>query len=122
MNKNENEYLNYVSTVAMVLKINSHICNISVISVIVLVVEGFRKSDETFFYLAYFPNLIAFPTSIVNLAFQIPFRFIKIKTDFFCGIREHFNAATRLNKLSFILASLFLMHHINYGIWIFNIF
>ena len=114
--------MDYIRTIAMILKINSLICNLAVISVVILVIEGFRKNNETYFFIASFPHLIAFPTSIINLVFQMFLRLKVIKIEFFCQIRERFNIGSRINKLSLILSTVFLLHHINYGIWLFNIF
>ena len=105
-------------TIALVLYFNSVACIVTVTTVILLVVQGFRLSDENYFALASFPNLLAFPLSTLNLACQLVIkspisRLSKIKT-----LKKSFNVSYRFNRLSFVLSIVFILHHTNYGMWI----
>ncbi len=114
--------LSTITKIALILKLNSLACNFAIISIILLIIHGFREGDETFFYLASFPNFIAFPTSMLNLVVQIILRLRFIKKAVFYLLCKKFNCGSRLNKLSLILSILFLFHHMNYGIWMANVF
>ena len=104
-------------TIALVLYFNSVACIVTVTTVILLVVQGFRLSNENYFALASFPNLLAFPLSTLNLACQLVIkspisRLSKIKT-----LKKSFNVSCRINRLSFVLSIVFILHHTNYGMW-----
>ena len=106
--------------IALVLYLNSAACIVTITIVILLVVQGVRLSNENYFALASFPNLLAFPLSTLNLACQLVIkspisRFSKIKT-----LKESFNVSYRINRLSFVLSIIFILHHMNYGMWFFH--
>ena len=105
---------------SLVLYLNSIACVLAVTTVILLVVQGVRLSNENYFALASFPNSIAFPISTLNLASQLVIkspisRFSKVKK-----LKRSFNVADRINRLSFVLSIIFILHHTNYGMWVFH--
>ena len=121
----ENQKMNTIAggptrTIALVLYLNSVACILTITTVILLVVQGVRLSNENYFALASFPNLLAFPLSTLNLACQLLIksplsRFSKIKI-----LKESFNVSYRINRLSFVLSIIFILHHMNYGMWFFH--
>ena len=109
-----------IGIIALVLYLNSVACIVTITTVILLVVQGVRLSNENYFALASFPNLLAFPLSTLNLACQLVIkspisRFSKIKT-----FKKSFDVSYRINRLSFVLSIVFILHHTNYGMWFFH--
>ena len=106
--------------IALVLYLNSAACIVTITIVILLVVQWVGLSNENYFALASCPNVLAFPLSTLNLACQLVIkspisRFSKIKI-----LKESFNVSYRINRLSFVLSIIFILHHMNYGMWFFH--
>ena len=104
------------------LYVNSMICNIAILAVILLVVQGFRRSNENYFAIASIPNFVAFPVSILNLGVQLVLKTPFLRFSILKVLRKNFNVAHRKNRLSFVLSIVFILHHMNYGIWVFHLF
>jgi hypothetical protein len=107
---------------AFLLYVNSMICNIAILAVILLVVQGFRLSNENYFAIASIPNFVAFPLSILNLGVQLVLKTPFLRFSILKVLRKKFNVEHRKNRLSFVLSIVFILHHMNYGIWVFHLF